>query len=326
MSCAPVQSLFELTAQRYVRHQRALGLRFDNQEWVIAGLARYLRRVGAAELDATQFEAWCKAGSGQGANGRRGAALIVQKFCRYRRRLDPTCFVPDATRFPRRTPYREPVIFGPAEVARMLRVVATHPVHVQFPLRLPALRLAIILLYTAGLRRGELVRLRLADIDLTSGTIRIRESKFHRSRILPLSVSTQGELQTYLRARLAPPWDIGADAPLLGHHHGTPTFRPYSGAGLGRLVGTVLAQACVRDAHGRHARVHDFRHTFAVQALLRWYRQDTDVQSKLPQLSMYMGHVSILSTAYYLHFIPQVARAASRRFGRQYGYLVGGAP
>jgi integrase len=79
------------------------------------------------------------------------------------------------------------------------------------------------------------------------------------------------------------------------------------------------------DMREIRTRVHDFRHVFAVQALLRWYRQGADVQSKLPQLSMYMGHVSIVSTAYYLHFIPDVARMASRRFGRQFGQLVGGA-
>jgi integrase len=72
--------------------------------------------------------------------------------------------------------------------------------------------------------------------------------------------------------------------------------------------------------------MHDFRHSFAVQALLRWYRQGADVQAKLPQLSMYMGHVSIASTALYLHFVPDIARAASRRFGKQFGHLVGGTP
>lgn len=325
MSARAVQNAFERIAQRYIRHQRALGLHFDRQAWVIGRLAKYLKHVGAPDLDATQFDAWCASRATVSANERRSAAFIVHKFCRYRRRIEPECFVPDPMRFARRAPYRSPVIFGPREVARILHAVAALPVNTQFPLRSPVLRLAVILLYTAGLRRGELVHLKLSDLDLTSGTIRIRESKFHKSRILPLSVSAQAALCIYLRARLAPPWDICADAPLLGHHHGTLVFKPYSDGALGKLLRDLLQAARVCDTYGRPAHVHDFRHTFAVQALLRWYRQGTDVQSKLPQLSMYMGHASILSTAYYLHFTPAVARAASRRFGREFGHLVGGA-
>jgi integrase len=217
------------------------------------------------------------------------------------------------------------VIFGPADVSRMLRIADGYRTPTHFPMYVPTMRLAVILLYTAGLRRGELARLTLADVDLTAGTLRIRESKFHKSRLLPLSASALTALREYLRVRLAPPWDIGPAAPLIGHQHATPTFKPYSDGGMSHLVSRVLHDAKVFDSQGRAARVHDFRHVFAVQALLHWYRQGADVQSKLPQLSIYMGHVSIVSTAYYLHFIPDVARMASRRFGRQFGQLVGGA-
>ncbi|MEO8186883.1 MAG: tyrosine-type recombinase/integrase [Burkholderiaceae bacterium] len=306
-------------------HQRALGLKFDRQAWVLGTVAKHLRRRGASDLDAVQFETWCHAGSAGNPNARRSAAQIVHRFCRYRRRLDPTVFVPDANHFPRRIPHRQPVIFGPAEVSRMLRIAATYPTPRHFPLYVPAARIAVILLYTTGLRRGELAHLTLADVDLTAATLRVRESKFHKSRFVPLSCSTLAALREYLRARLAPPWDIGADTALIGHHHGTHDFKGYSMTGMSQLVRRMLHDANVCDAHGRAAHVHDFRHSFAVQALLRWYRQGADVQAKLPQLSMYLGHVSIVSTAHYLHFIPDVARAASRQFGRQFGHLVGGA-
>lgn len=325
MSAASARSPFEQALERYIDHQLALGLRFGTQAWVLRGLAKHLRRAGAADLDALQFEAWCRAGKACSGSVRRSAALIVRKFCRYRRRLDPHAFVPDSSRFAQRTPHRQPVLFGPAEVSRMLRVADGYRTPTHFPLYVPTVRLAVILLYTAGLRRGELAALTLADVDLTAGTLRVRESKFHKSRLLPLSASALTAMREYLRFRLASPWDIGAAAPLIGHHHATPIFKPYSLGGISNMVSRVLHDAKVCDLQGRRARVHDFRHVFAVQALLRWYRQGADVQSKLPQLSMYMGHVSILSTAHYLHFIPDVARMASRRFGRQFGQLVGGA-
>jgi len=68
--------------------------------------------------------------------------------------------------------------------------------------------------------------------------------------------------------------------------------------------------------------VHDFRHSFAVQVLLRWYRNGDDVQAKLPFLTTYMGHISIASTAYYLPFIEALAGVASARFAAQYATLV----
>jgi integrase/recombinase XerD len=78
----------------------------------------------------------------------------------------------------------------------------------------------------------------------------------------------------------------------------------------------------VRDDEGRRPRIHDLRHSFAVQALMRWYRDGADVQSNLPKLAIYMGHVSIASTIYYLRFIPALAALASERFERSFGNLV----
>jgi integrase len=68
--------------------------------------------------------------------------------------------------------------------------------------------------------------------------------------------------------------------------------------------------------------VQDLRHSFAVESLVRWYRQGGDVQTYLPKLALYMGHVSIVSTAYYLHFVPEIAALASERFGRRFSYLI----
>jgi len=78
----------------------------------------------------------------------------------------------------------------------------------------------------------------------------------------------------------------------------------------------------VVDKEGRRPRVHDTRHTFALEALIRWYRAGADIQSNLPRLSMYMGHVSIVSTAHYLHFVPTMRELASDRFEAAFGDVV----
>jgi integrase/recombinase XerD len=75
-------------------------------------------------------------------------------------------------------------------------------------------------------------------------------------------------------------------------------------------------------AKGRLPRVHDFRHAFAVNALLRWYREGAEVEAKLPLLATYMGHASVVSTHYYLHWIEPLRTAASEKFAHHYGELV----
>lgn len=307
---------------RYVHGMRSLGRGYLGEEQILRSFLRFLQDRAAVELDQALFDEWCHSLQGLTANVRRKRQRIVRNFCLYRRRTEPNCFVPDVHRFPRPCPYRAPVIFGPEAVARLLAAAQELSPRPGSPLLPAVLRLAVVLLYTAGLRRGELLRLTLADADPAAGVLRVRESKFHKSRFVPLSRDACRELRAYLRQRLAPPLSTAPDSPLLCH--GTRSLHAYTGTGLSRGLQGLLQSANVQSPDGRRPRVHDFRHSFAVQALLRWYRQGADVQSNLPKLAMYMGHVSIVSTAYYLQWIPEIAAAASDRFEARFGYLITG--
>jgi integrase len=166
------------------------------------------------------------------------------------------------------------------------------------------------LLYTAGLRRGEVVRLTLSDYDPAERALLVRASKFHKSRLVALSKSAAEEMDRYLRARRRLPHHAGAPL-LVSNYRG---LRAYSGASFGLAMRCLFRAADVRMADGRFPRVHDLRHTHAVHALLRWYRNGVDVQAKLPALATAMGHVSVVSTAYYLSLLEPIAKAASARF------------
>jgi integrase len=100
--------------------------------------------------------------------------------------------------------------------------------------------------------------------------------------------------------------------------------RAYTGAGIYNSLKHQLRSAGIRDSTGRCPRVQDFRHSFAVSALLRWYEADADVQSNLPKLALYMGHVNIVSTAYYLRWMPAVVSQASARFARSCASVIDG--
>jgi integrase len=127
----------------------------------------------------------------------------------------------------------------------------------------------------------------------------VRASKFHKSRILPLAADVAGEINCYFEARRRLHLPMSPDRPLVwnGYGHG------YTGSGIWQGIRVLLRIADIRTSDGRLPRVHDMRHAFAANALLRWYRKGVDVQAKLPLLATYMGHVSIASTEYYLYLL-----------------------
>jgi integrase len=304
----------------WLAHQRALGRRYDPEEWIVNSLRTFMGQTSEPDLDQASFDHWCATFPHLASNTLLYRQRVVRRFCLHRRRKEPGCFVPDPLRFARRVPFRRPVVIEPEQIARMLTAADNMPVSPGSPLRPAVYRMAVILLYTTGLRRGELLRLTLADCESESGVLRVRESKFHKSRILPLSPDAHTELRRYLQKRLAPPFSKNLDTPLLINTEGG--LRPYTGTGISGGLQVLFKAAGVEDSEGRHPRVHDLRHSFAVGALIRWYLEGADVQSNLPKLALYMGHVSIVSTAYYLHFLPKLQVLASDRFEGAFGNLV----
>ena len=313
----------DVPIRAFLAHQRTLGRSYRTEEYVLRGVRNFVLHEGVSDLDQTVFDRWCEHLKPLAANTRRARQLTVRKLCLYRRRTEPACFVPDLLYFARPQPYRAPVLIEPEQIARMLAHTAALAPSANSPLRGAVLRLAIVLLYTAGLRRGEVLRLTLDDVDEKAGILRVRESKFHKSRLVPLSTSARQELRRYLRARRAACGDPRPTAPLLCNR--SRGWRPYTGTGLSGGIRLLFEQAGVCDAHGRRPCVHDLRHSFAVQVLIRLYERGADVQSGLPQLALYMGHVSIVSTAYYLHFVPTLAALASTRFAHHCGHVLEGS-
>jgi integrase len=228
--------------------------------------------------------------------------------------------VPDTSQFPPPHQPRQAYIYTERDVVRLLSAADNLASTPGSPLRSQTYRLAIVLLYTTGIRRGELVRLRVGDYALAERTLLIRETKFHKSRLMPLSEDGYREVDGYLQARRRAGFPASADAPLLWNRY--PGGPGYCGAGLGQGLRTLLTLANIHTPSGRLPRVHDFRHTFAVGALVRWYRCGADVQAKLPILAAYMGHGSICSTEHYLHFVEDLRVAASQRFLCRFADLI----
>jgi integrase len=307
---------------RYLALKTALGRQYALERRALASLDVFLHRDGGhtADLTPERFACWTRTLHHLTPTVRRNRLRFVRNLCLYRRRAEPACFVPDLAIFPAPHEPRMPYIFTAEEVARLIAGTATLTATAQSPLRPDLFRLALVLLYTTGLRRGELLRLTVGDYDVRERLLHVRASKFHKSRLVPLSQEIAREVDRYLVLcrhrfpRLTP------EAPLVAH--GATRLRPYTGVGVGAGVRHLLRRLAIRTAAGQLPRIHDFRHTFAVHALLRWYQAGADVQAKLPLLATYLGHVSIVSTAYYLSFVEPVRAAASARFERACGALV----
>jgi len=303
----------------YLAHMRALGRGYDREERVLRHLDAFLARTGA-DLSCASFSAWSLAQGHLSSGVRRNRMRIVRNMCLYRRRAEPGCFIPDITEFPANHQCLRPHIFTETEIVALLQAADNLVPRWNSPLCREVYRLAIVLLYTTGLRRGELVRLAIDDYEPYEHTLMIRESKFHKSRLLPLSADRFRELDTYLETRRTKGLPVFSDSSLLWNlKRGGNGYR---GSTLGIGLRNLFRNARIRTVAGRLPRVHDLRHTFAVHAILRWYRSGQDVQAKLPFLSAYMGHVSVLSTQHYLHFIDSIAACASKRFAEHCSRLV----
>jgi integrase len=312
-------SALDSTISRYLALKQALGRRYCVERKVLRHLDAFLVPLHS-DLDPETFARWCHSQEHLSSGVRRKRMRIVRNLCLYRRRSEPTCFVPDPSQFPLSHQPLVPHIFSEAEITKLVHAAGSLVPTPRAPLRPQVLRLAIVLLYTTGMRRGEILRLTVGDYDPGECTLLVRESKFHKSRLLPLSRDGVREINGYLEARRIRERSVAAEQPLLWNpYHGG---NGYSETGFAQVVRALFKAADIHTAAGVLPRLHDLRHTHAVHALLRWYRSGVEVRAKLPFLAAYMGHASIASTEYYLHFVGELAAAASDRFVRHCGALV----
>jgi integrase/recombinase XerD len=206
-----------------------------------------------------------------------------------------------------------PYIYTRDELRQLLDSTAVFP---KYPRKLQAhtLRAILLLLYGAGLRVSESVALTLEDVDLPSAVITIRDTKFNKTRLVPLGLELNRVMAQYGASRTKAGHAQTDSAPFFVLRRGGPIsvqlveqrfkyLREH--AGISRMDGARY-----------QPRLHDLRHSFSVHRLISWYQQGADVQKLLPQLATYLGHVNIASTQVYLTMTPELLQAASQRFER----------
>jgi site-specific recombinase XerD len=205
-----------------------------------------------------------------------------------------------------------PYIFSQEELQRLLDATACCE-SPRSKLRPYTLRMLLLLLYGAGLRISEALSLTLANVDLPAGLLTIRESKFYKTRLVPMSSALTSALGVYVAQR-AKEHSTKPDTALFLTRAATPVVRHTAENIFSRL--RVRAGVLRHDGSRYQPRLHDLRHAFAVHRLVSWYRQGADVQRLLPQLATYLGHVHIAATQRYLTMTPELLHEAGKRFER----------
>ncbi|MCA1699500.1 MAG: tyrosine-type recombinase/integrase [Actinobacteria bacterium] len=291
----------------YLRLRRSFGFKLDEHERLLRKFATHMDDLGAEIVTIERALAWAlerdlPAGSVVAAT----RLLVVRGFARYMTGLDPRTEIPPTQLIPTRRQRRTPFIYSSADIAALMEHAR---IGISYRLVAATHETLIGLLAVTGMRISEAIKLDRADIDWTDAILLVRESKFNKSRYLPLHPSTLDALERYaaVRDRLCPN-PVG------------PSF--FVSLRRGRLydcaVQKTFRRVCQQAGVGATAplppRLHDLRHSLAVNTLLGWYREGADVHARLPVLSTYLGHLNPGYTYYYLSAAPELlAHAAGMR-------------
>ena len=297
--------------ESYIEHKRALGMKFYVQA---IQLRAFVKSVGNNDItvESSAILNFLN-GSGPITSNWFSKYYALNTFYRYAVARGYSERSPLPLTLPRKADKFDPYIFTRNDIKRLLAAASSR--HRRIWLLEPhTIRTLLILLYASGLRISEALRLDLGDFDSENSILTIRESKFHKLRLVPVGPDLRFLLCNYIDQQWPSQYRIDAN-PLLA----TKRLERIPRDTAESVFRRVREEAGVsrRDNARYQPRLHDLRHTFAVVRLITWYRdQKTDVQKFLPHLSTYLGHSSIVDTQRYLTITPELLEQASVRFER----------
>jgi integrase len=299
-------------AKQYLKDRRSLGFDLKIHGYLVLKLAKSLDRSGhRGPLTTEQLMHWVDQPEAISRNYRRARLTVARCFARYLAVRDGRSEVPDPRLLPGKRFQPRPHIYSERQIEDLLQ--AAGQMALSYPLRPLTYQTLFGLLACTGLRVSEALKLRRAHVDLKYGVLRVEQTKFKKSRLVPLHPSTTRALSYYAAAR--------------DRQWGTQDTAAFFVGGCGRALpyGTVRQTFDdLRKTLGWHKgngelrwpRIHDLRHTFACRRLLRWYQRGQNVDHLIAALSTYLGHGHVTDTYWYLTAMPELLAVAGGRFER----------
>jgi site-specific recombinase XerD len=297
---------------QYVAFRRVLGERASATESV---LRSFCRAIGP-QTDVKQVRRMAVSGFLGGAEPVTRAwhfkYFILKGFFQFAVSRGHIGKAPLPVGVPKYPPTVAPYIYSRQELRRLLDAIPSCHDCLS-DMEPPTLRALLLLAYGAGLRRGEVLGLSVADVRLPDGLLTIRDGKFFKTRLVPVGRDLTEVLTDYVRWRAATHPSADASSFFVGRHG--KAIHPRT---LGRAFRRLRGHIGMRRADGARyqPRLHDLRHTFAVHRLTEWYRRGADVQRLVYDLSVYLGHVRLAHTQVYLTMTPELLRLAGTAFER----------
>lgn len=294
----------------YVSHKRALGYRFRSEEAVLRSFCKAVGSGPIATIEAGAVLAFLN-GNGPVTEYWAKKYRVLSGLYRFALVRGLARASPLPRTIPKPTaPAFVPYIYSHEELRRLLDAVPAACAG-RVPIEEDVLRTFLLLLYGAGLRIGEALMLTLGEVDLRQALLRIRETKFFKSRLVPMGKDLTALMTEYVLRRHGH-YTAPAEAPLFCFRDGSPLSQSAARNAFRRL--RLYAGVQREGGARRQPRLHDLRHTAAVHRLITWYRSDADLQTLLPKLATYLGHVDLSATQRYLTLTPELLREASLRF------------
>lgn len=291
----------------YLALRQAMGFKMHDAHRVLSQFVDFLNSQGATFITTQWAVCWAtQLRHVQPAEWARRLRL-VRGFAQYQYAIDPRTEIPPPELLPYRPQRHTPYLYSDAEIAQLIEAAS----HLPSATGLRACTYVTVfgLLAVSGMRISELLALDRDDVDLKEGLLTIRHTKFRKSRCLPLHPTTQQALHRYGHRRdqvyaipQSPSFFVSEKGSRL-----TGWAVRYTFLKLSRQIGLRGPT----DSHG--PRLHDFRHRFAVQTLVRWYQEGVKVDRHLPELSTYLGHVKVSDTYWYLSATPELLGLATGR-------------
>ena len=288
----------------YLRLRRSLGYKLVEHERFLNQYLDYLEESQATTITAENAVAWAKLPTGVNPRWHGARLSAVRGFAAWAHAFDSDIEVPPAGLLPMRTTRATPYLYSQDQIRALMNAAAG----LTPQMRSATFQTLIGLLAVTGMRAGEATRADATDLDLDAGTLTVRGTKFGKTRLLPLHASVVDELRGYLERRSVAALP-GTTALLIST---AGTRLTYDNAC--KVFKKLTAQAGILPrSNACRPRMHDLRHSFAVDTLRDAYRAGVDVGERLPLLSTYLGHTEPANTYWYLHAAPELLALAAAR-------------
>jgi site-specific recombinase XerD len=300
----------------YITRKQSAGCHFRDASCTLRAFGRSVGDLQVREVLPAAVKLFID--GGLSANVQRKRHCLLRPFYEYWIARGEMSSSPIPSAVPKVPKTFTPYIYSRIEIQQLLDATSLSQAKEWCSMSIQTFRTLLLFLYGTGLRLGEALRLEYRHVDPMGVIVRVEETKFYKSRLVPVGPDVSMLLRHHFAQQ--PPDDSACK-----NVFRTKSCEPIKMQAVDRSFIRLRRHAGItrRDFTTFQPRIHDLRHSFAVHRLIAWYQQGKDVQRLLPALSTYLGHVNLSGTQRYLSMTPELLQQASERYER---YAVTGVP